>query len=99
MATGPSPSPEMFTLILTAPFSSKKTIVPETLLPFFDSIVAIAFFVLGPEQAAKITMHVYIRGLLILFRLAVVGCGFFHLFPNSAVPIRTIVDPSSAAIS
>ena len=99
MATGPSPSPDMFTFILTTPFSSEKTIIPETLLPFFDSIVAIAFFVLGPEQAAKITMHVNIRGLLILFRLAVAGHGFSSLFPNSAVPIRIMVDPSSAAIS
>ncbi len=61
--------------------------------------MAIAFFVLGPEQAAKITMHVNIRGLLILFRLAVAGHGFSSLFPNSAVPIRIMVDPSSAAIS
>ena len=69
MATGPSPSPDMFTFILTTPFFSEKIIIPETLLPFFDSIVAIAFFVLGPEQAAKITKHINIRGLFVFFLL------------------------------
>ena len=82
MATGPSPSPEMFTLILTAPFSSKKTIVPETLLPFFGSIVAIAFFVFDPEQATKIAMHVNSWCLFILLLSVSPCCGGLWLFSS-----------------